>query len=419
MEGDDVRQCWLVMVLLVPLIAGGAQAQDTQPPVAQIGVRPLYLVDQLADGPLKTELQRCEGRTFRATPFSIGHRGVPLQFPEHTRESYIAAARQGAGVIECDVAFTKDRELVCRHAQCDLHRTTDILARPELASKCTKGFTPADPATGAEASAQCCTSDLTLAEFKSLTGKMDGENDEATTVEAYMDGTSAWRTDLYAGTGTLLSHKESIALIRSLGRKFTPELKAPEVAMPFEGDYTQETYANQMLADYAEAGIPPEDVYPQSFRIEDVRYWIEQHPAFGRQAVYLDDRDETQPGFAIGDPASWRPSMAELRADGINILAPPLWMLVEPGTDGTIVPSAYAREAKAAGLGLIPWSLERSPPLSQGGGDWYYQTVEDVATRDGDILTLLDVLGRDIGVIGVFSDWPATTTFYANCVGLD
>lgn len=186
--------------------------------------------------------------------------------------------------------------------------------------------------------------------------------------------------------------------------------------MPFEGDYTQETYASQMLADYAEAGIPPEDVYPQSFRIEDVRYWIEQHPDFGRQAVYLDDRDETQPGFVIGDPASWRPSMAELRADRINILAPPLWMLVEPGPDGTIVPSAYAREAKAAGLGLIPWSLERSPPLSQGGSDWYYQTVEDVATRDGDILTLLDVLGRDIRVIGVFSDWPATTTFYANCV---
>jgi glycerophosphoryl diester phosphodiesterase len=37
--------------------------------------------------------------------------------------------------------------------------------------------------------------------------------------------------------------------------------------------------------------------------------------------------------------------------------------------------------------------------------------------RDGDMLSLLDVLYRDVGVIGVFSDWPATTTFYANCVG--
>ena len=43
-----------------------------------------------------------------------------MQFPEHTRESYVAAARQGAGVLECDVVFTKDAELVCRHAQDDL-----------------------------------------------------------------------------------------------------------------------------------------------------------------------------------------------------------------------------------------------------------------------------------------------------------
>ena len=32
-------------------------------------------------------------REFSATGFSIGHRGAPLQFPEHTRESYEAAAR--------------------------------------------------------------------------------------------------------------------------------------------------------------------------------------------------------------------------------------------------------------------------------------------------------------------------------------
>jgi len=28
------------------------------------------------------------------------------------------------------------------------------------------------------------------------------------------------------------------------------------------------------------------------------------------------------------------------------------------------------------------------------------------------------MLAQDVGVIGVFSDWPATTTFYANCMGL-
>ena len=51
----------------------------------------------------------------------------------------------GAGIIECDVTFTKDRELVCRHSQCDLHTTTNILTVPELAAKCTQAFSPADP----------------------------------------------------------------------------------------------------------------------------------------------------------------------------------------------------------------------------------------------------------------------------------
>ena len=29
-----------------------------------------------------------------------------------------------------------------------------------------------------------------------------------------------------------------------------------------------------------------------------------------------------------------------------------------------------------------------------------------------------DVLAREVGVQGIFSDWPATVTFYANCMGL-
>jgi len=31
---------------------------------------------------------------------------------------------------------------------------------------------------------------------------------------------------------------------------------------------------------------------------------------------------------------------------------------------------------------------------------------------------LLDVLAQDVGIVGIFSDWPATVTYYANCMGL-
>ena len=108
----------------------------------QLGPRPYYLVDKMKDGKLKRKLQSCSNGPFRKTLFSIGHRGAGLQVPEHTKESYVGGARMGAGILECDVTFTRDAELVCRHAQCDLHTTTNILATP-LAAKCKKGFTPA------------------------------------------------------------------------------------------------------------------------------------------------------------------------------------------------------------------------------------------------------------------------------------
>jgi len=84
---------------------------------------------------------------------------------------------------------------------------------------------------------------------------------------------------------------------------------------------------------------------------------------------------------------------------------------------GEIVPSAYARQARQAGIELITWTLERSGPLN-GGGGWYYQTVKEAINNDGDVMKVLDVLAQQVGVIGVFSDWPATTTYYANCMDL-
>ncbi|MEO9896009.1 MAG: glycerophosphodiester phosphodiesterase family protein, partial [Paracoccaceae bacterium] len=159
------------------------------------GPRPLYLIDQMDPGPLKEKLLSCAADPVKRTDFSIGHRGAPLQFPEHTAESYVAAARMGAGILECDVTFTSDKQLVCRHAQDDLHTTTNILAT-DLASNCTAGFTPANGDT--KASAECRTSDITFAEFQTLIGKMDAANSAAQTVPEYMDGTAGWRTDLYA-----------------------------------------------------------------------------------------------------------------------------------------------------------------------------------------------------------------------------
>jgi glycerophosphoryl diester phosphodiesterase len=51
-----------------------------------------------------------------------------------------------------------------------------------------------------------------------------------------------------------------------------------------------------------------------------------------------------------------------------------------------------------------------------GGGIFYYQSTLDALNNDGDILTTIHVLAQEVLVLGIFSDWPATTTFYANCM---
>lgn len=403
------------IVLSMVLTTGAAMPSLAETLPVQLGPRPFYLVDQMPDGELKEKLMACSANAVTKSDWSIGHRGAPLMFPEHTEESYKAAAVMGAGIIECDVTFTKDRELVCRHAQNDLHTTTNILDSA-LASTCVKPFTPADGDT--PASAECRTSEITLAQFRTLDGKMDAANNKATDVAAYMDGTAGFRTDLYAQKGTLMTHAESIELIKSLGAKFTPELKSPSVEMPFEGEYTQAMYAQQMIDDYKAAGIDASDVFAQSFNLEDVLYWIENEPEFGKQAVYLDDSYETVEGWKFDDPSSWDHSMAELKEMGVNYIAPPMWVLVTV-EDGKIAPSVYAKEAKAAGLEIITWTAERSGLLSEGGG-WYYQTITEVTNDEGDVFELLHVLHNDVGIAGIFSDWPATSTYYANCfkVGL-
>ena len=383
-------------------------------PNVQLGPRPYFLVENMDEGPLKRRLQSCSEGPFRRTDFSIGHRGACLQFPEHTRESYLAGARMGAGIMECDVTFTSDRQLVCRHSQCDLHTTTNILAIPELAAKCSQPFTPYDPVSGKAASAQCCTSDITVAEFKRLCGKMDASNPRATTVAEFLGGTASFRTDLYATCGTLLTHAESIELFAGLGLKFTPELKEASVPMPYQGDYTQEKYAQQLIDEYRAAGVSPGNVFAQSFNLNDVLYWLASEPAFGKQAVYLDARVDTPAGYATAVAG-----MGALAARGVRIVAPPMFALVQLDARKQIVPSDYARAARAAGLDIITWTLERSGFLSQGGGGYYYQQVGPVIDNDGDMLTVLDVLARKVKIRGIFSDWPATVTYYANCMGLE
>jgi glycerophosphoryl diester phosphodiesterase len=103
-----------------------------------------------------------------------------------------------------------------------------------------------------------------------------------------------------------------------------------------------------------------------------------------------------------------------------------MWALLAVDANGKIVPSQYARDAKAAGLDIITWTLERSgriveevlPTKGTSSPSFYYQTTLDALHNDGDILTTLDVLARQVGILGIFSDWSGTVSYYASCMGL-
>ena len=408
----------LTLTLVSSVYAGGSDhhkdKQFKQDDSIQLGPRPFYLVQGMDEGKLKDRLMQCQDGPFYRTDFSIGHRGAAMQFPEHSDVAYRAGARMGAGIVECDVTFTKDGELVCRHSECDLHTTTNIVAT-ELNGKCTVPWS----GPGQSPAPQCCTSDLTLEEFKSLTPKMDASVASATTPEGYLGGTANWRTDLYTGQAKLVTFRESIELNKSLGVKHTPELKGAShpdrVDAIFGG---QAGYAQKFIDVLKDENVNPKDVWAQSFNLDDVLYWIQNEPAFGKQAVYLDSVDPTT------TPPIERLSLQELKdlkKQGVRIIAPPMWALLSVNAAGEVIPSDYALDMKKAGLKIITWTFERAD-LRQGASKagWYYMfdPTGKAIKKDSDMYKALHVLAKDVEILGIFSDWPATVTYYANCMGL-
>jgi glycerophosphoryl diester phosphodiesterase len=383
-----------------------------------MGERPYYLINNMPASPLKSKLQSCANGPFQVSSFVLGHRGGgTLQFPEETVENAVAGARMGAGVLECDVAFTGDRGLVCRHSLCDLHTTTNILLKPELAKKCTVPFTPANATS--PANALCCTSDITTAEYLTLCGKQDGFNASAKTPADYQYGTPIWRTELYDTCGTVMTLDSYITLVDSFPgyRNFTPELKTPpaQVPMPFKG-YTQEQYARDMLNAFIKKDIDPSRVWAQSFNPPDIYQWLKEFPAFGKQAVFLDESGDDAATFKTAVAA-----LADIRKKGVNIISPPFTYLVTLASDNkTIIPSAYAIQAKKVGLDIITWTFERSGPLATvlARNEYYFSSIAPALHYDGQYYEVLDVLAQQVGIKGIFSDWASTVVYYANCFGI-
>jgi glycerophosphoryl diester phosphodiesterase len=172
-----------------------------------------------------------------------------------------------------------------------------------------------------------------------------------------------------------------------------------------------------MIDEFKAAGVNPRNVFAQSFNKDDLLYWVRNEPRFGRQAVFLDSIDPTvNPPI----PRLTLAELKELKRQGVRIIAPPMFALLAV-EQGEIVPSQYARDIRGLGFDIITWTFERSD-LRQGAapaGFYYlFDPFGEVVKKDSDMYLALDALAREVGIRGIFSDWAATVTYYANCMGL-
>ena len=82
------------------------------------------------------------------------------------------------------------------------------------------------------------------------------------------------------------------------------------------------------------------------------------------------------------------------------------------------VPSELALLAKKQNLRVVAVGFERpeSLPMRSTRGGAFYETSRTITDNDGDAYEMLHVLASQVGIEHISTSWPATVTFYANCM---
>jgi glycerophosphoryl diester phosphodiesterase len=225
-----------------------------------------------------------------------------------------------------------------------------------------------------------------------------------------------------------MTFAESIGLNKKLGVKHTPELKAGDANSIAAVFGSQERYAQALIDELQANGVRPKDAFPQSFNPNDILYWV-RNTAYGNQAVFLVDYNTTTDNIILFDTTGKQlltrdgqnAFFKQLRLAGVKIVAPSFNALLTVQGD-RIVPSVLAKDLRSMGFDIISWSFERVDLRrgAAGVGSYYdFDPTGAAIKKDSDMYKALDVLAKDVKLIGLFSDWPATVSYYASCMGLD
>lgn len=351
---------------------------------------------RLATGFAGAVLMTAMGMAAGLRPFVIAHRGASGYLPEHTLAGYFVAIEQGADYVEPDLVISKDGALLVRHEN-EIGGTTDVASRPQFAARRTTKTIDGETVTG------WFSEDFTLAELKSLRAR-----------ERLPDLRRA--NAQYDGAFGIPTFEEVLELVDAVNAQRAAASRAAGQPAP------------------APIGVYPETKHPSYFAAlglsfdEPLLEALERHGYRGRQApVFIQSfevanlkalRRRTdlplvqlvapmgQPFdfTASSDPRGYQDLMGDagLReiAGYADAIGPHKGMVVEFVAGGGAADTGLARRARAAGLGVHPWTLRAENQFLPVD----LRSSSDAAAR-GDLGSEIRAL-LDAGITGFFSDQP-------------
>jgi len=342
-----------------------------------------------------TVLMTASGLAADTPPFVIAHRGASGYVPEHTLAGYFIAIQQGADYVEPDLVISKDGALLARHEN-EIGGTTDVASHPEFAARRTTKVIDGESITG------WFTEDFTLAELKTLRAR-----------ERLPELRRA--NTRYDGVFQIPTFDEVLDLVAAADAQRAANARAAGLPPPTRIGVYPETkhpthfarlglYFDDAMLDalrrhgYSKRSDP---ICIQSFEVGNLKLLRRRTDLPLVQLV----SPTGQPAdfTAAGDTRTYPDLMSDagLReiATYADAIGPHKAMIVNYAS-GKAQDTGLARRARAAGLGVHPWTLraenEFLPVVLRSSGD-----VAAMGDLKSEIHALLDA-----GVTGLFSDHP-------------
>ncbi|MEI5672048.1 MULTISPECIES: glycerophosphodiester phosphodiesterase [unclassified Nocardioides] len=316
-------------------------------------------------------------------PLVVGHRGASGYRPEHTLASYRLAIRQGADYVEPDLVPTKDGVLVARHEN-EIGTTTDVADHPEFADRRTTKVVDGVPLTG------WFTEDFTLAELKSLRAI-------ERLPQVRPDNTA------YDGRFEVPTFDEVLDLVVEHHRRTGEWVGvAPETKHPSYFDSIGLSLEEPMLRSLRRHGLASKraKVLLQSFEVGNLQELDRVTDLPLEQLVDSRGGPADRPGTSYASMLSRRGLRDIARyADWVGPQKD--WVLPrDPATGATGRPSAVVRDAHAAGLRVLVFTVRAENQFL--ATNFRRGTDPNAHGRVGaEIRALLDA-----GVDGLFADHP-------------